>query len=33
MKHIRIAIAMLAVMLGASAAQAGGLFKFGPKAL
>ena len=31
MKHIRIAIAMLAIMLGASAAQAGGLFKFGPK--
>lgn len=31
MKHIRIVIAMLAIVLGASAAQAGGLFKFGPK--
>lgn len=31
MKHIRIVIAMLAIVMGASAAQAGGLFKFGPK--
>jgi len=32
MKHIRILIAMLAIITGASAAQAGGLFRFGPKA-
>lgn len=31
MKHIKIALAMLAILMGASAAQAGGLFKFGPK--
>lgn len=31
MKQIRIVIAMLAIIMGASAAQAGGLFKFGPK--
>lgn len=31
MKHIKIVIAMLAIVMGASAAQAGGLFKFGPK--
>lgn len=31
MKHIKIVLAMLAILMGASAAQAGGLFKFGPK--
>ena len=31
MKHIKVIIAMLAILIGTSAANAGGLFKFGPK--